>query len=140
MEPSPVVTWALCGTAAWSLRWSMGWTPATLAVTPGRKRLYEIVQRLQSAAEATDAPLSSGPAAFLTLRRCGIHCETAPKCVPKCHFPQKCASVIYCGILKTMMTPTELHMTIPPIGPHGPVPQSKLQCSGDNCCICSTFV
>lgn len=38
----------------------MGWTLATVAVTLGRKGPYEIVQRLQSAAEATDVPLSCG--------------------------------------------------------------------------------
>ncbi len=38
----------------------MVWTFATAAVTPGRKRPYEIVQRLQRAAGATDVPLSCG--------------------------------------------------------------------------------
>lgn len=38
----------------------MVWTFATAAVTPGRKRPYEIVQRLQRAAGVTDVPLSCG--------------------------------------------------------------------------------
>lgn len=38
----------------------MVWTLATAAVTLCGERLHEIVQRLQSAAGATDVPLSCG--------------------------------------------------------------------------------
>lgn len=82
-----VVRWVLCGTAAWSQRWSNG--SGGLPQLQSHRVEKDLLKLSKDYKERLEQQTFLCPAvkAFLTLIRCGIHCEYVRTFVSKCHFP-----------------------------------------------------